>query len=66
MGASSLRHAFIDIYELCCYSINNDPLFYLIRKGKDPGDHIGIYIYLLPLVREDVMRNSIECFSEVE
>ena len=34
---SSVRQASIDIYELCYYSINHDPLFSLIQKGKDPG-----------------------------
>ena len=55
-----------DVYELCRYSINHDPLFSLIQKGKDAVDHIGVYIRCLKLVREDVMRNSIECFAEVE
>ena len=36
------------------------------QEIKDPVDHIGIYIGCLKLLREDVMRNSIECFAEVE
>ena len=56
----------IDIYELCDYSINHDPLFSLTQEVKDPVDHIGIYICCFKLVREDVLRNSIECFAEVE
>ena len=37
---TSLRHASIDIYELCGYSIKHDPLFSLTQEVKDPVDHI--------------------------
>lgn len=60
------QDASIDIYKVCGYSINHNPLFSLPQEVKDPVNHKGIYICCLKLVREDVMRNSIGCFGEVE
>ena len=54
------------MYERCGYSINHDPLFSLTQEVKDPVDHTGIYICCFKLLREDVMRNSIECFAEAK
>ena len=31
---SSLRHASIDVYELCVYSINHDSLFSFTQKSR--------------------------------
>ena len=36
----------IDIYELCGYSINHDPLFSLTQEVKDPVDQGSLSVAL--------------------
>ena len=46
--------------------LSTTTLCFLWLKKSRPVDHVGIYICCFNLVREDVMRNSIECLAEVE